>query len=324
MKGIKHMKKKFFAMLLAICSLTSSAAFAQDIIPTITTSTEREICLDVPQGKFTNGVFMVPVRRICEIFNASCDWYEEERRIIINAPDNITRLFLYIGNDTLQIFTFTSVITGTNEYLPLDAPLEIVNDRTLVPFEQICRALKGECVWSEDKSSVIVKVPAELSEDRAVIYLKTDAADVKAGDEITVDIMGKNLDVSDEFGFIGYSAGVIFNKSEFEYVSATLEGNTDPAVEYVKAENTNFTDDSIKTVCLNPVSFDYSDEAVCIGKIVFKALTDDGGEIKLSNRIYTIGDDTALVYAHNETTEHMIMLNRGTQLKIDTTAVTLN
>ncbi len=323
MKGIKHMKKRFFAILLAICSLASSAAFAEEIIPTITTSTEREICLDVPRGKFTNGVFMVPVRRICEMFNASCDWYGEEQRIIINTPDNITRLFLYIGNDTLQIFTFTSVITGTNEYLPLDAPLEIVNDRTLVPFEQICRALKGECVWSEDKSSVTVKVPAELSEDRAEIYLKADAQDIKAGDEITVDIMAKNLDISDKFDFIGYSAGVIFNKSEFEYVSAKLEGNTDPAVEYIKAENINFTDDSIKTVCLNPVAFDYGDEDVCIGKIVLKALTDNGGEVKLSNRIYTIGDDTALVYSHNETSEY-IMLSRGTQLKIDTTPVTLN
>ena len=277
----------------------------------------------MPQGKFVNGVFMVPVRRICEIFDASCDWYGEEKKIIINTPDNITRIFLSIGNDTMQIFTFTSVITGTNEYLPLDAPLEIVNDRTLVPFEQLCKALKGECVWSEDKSSVTVKVPAELSKDRAVIYLKTDAADVKAGDEITVDIMGKNLDVSNEFSFIGYSAGVIFNKSEFEYVSATLEGNTDPAVEYVKAENTNFTDDSIKTVCLNPVAFDYGDEDVCIGKIVFKALTDNGGEVKLSNRIYTIGDDTSLVYSHKETAAY-ISLSRGTQLKIDTTAIALN
>lgn len=317
------MKKKILAALLALCSFASTAAFAEDIIPTITTSTGKEICFDVPQGEFTDGVFMAPVRRICEIFNASCDWYEEERRIIINAPDNITRLFLYIGNDQLQIFTFTSVISGTNEYLPLDAPLKIVNDRTMVPFEQLCKALKGECVWSEDKTSVKVNVPGELPADRAEIYLKADAQDVKAGDEVTVQIMAKNVDVSEEFGFIGYSAGVIFDKSAFEYVKSTLEGNADPSVEYVRAENANFTNDSIKAVCLNPVSFDYNDDEVCIGKVVFKALTDDGGEIKLSNRIYTIGDDTSLVYSHNETGAYVNM-SRGTQLKIDTTPVTLN
>ena len=317
------MKKKFLAALLVLCSLASTAAFAEDVIPTITTSTEREICLDVPQGKFVNGVFMVPVRRICEIFNASCDWNDENKRIIINSPDNITRLFLYIGNDQLQIFTFTSVISGINEYLPLDAPLEIVNDRTMVPFEQLCKALKGECVWAEDKSSVMVKVPGELAEDRAEIYLKADMQDVKAGDEITIQIMAKNVDVSDEFGFIGYSAGVIFDKSVFEYVSSHLVGNTDPTVEYVRAENTKFTNDSIKTVCLNPVSFDYNDDEVCIGKLVFKALSDNGGEIKLSNRIYTVGDDTSLVYSHNETGAY-INLSRGTQLKIDTTPVTFN
>lgn len=317
------MKKKILAALLALCSFVSTAAFAEDVIPTITTSTEREICLDVPQGRFVDGVFMVPVRRVCEIFNARCDWYEEEKRIIINSPDNITRLFLYIGNDQLQIFTFTSVISGTNEYLPLDAPLKIVNDRTMVPFEQLCKALKGECVWSEDKTSVKVNVPGELPADRAEIYLKADAQDVKAGDEVTVQIMAKNVDVSEEFGFIGYSAGVIFDKSAFEYVKSTLEGNTDPSVEYVRAENANFTNDSIKAVCLNPVSFDYNDDEVCIGKVVFKALTDDGGEIKLSNRIYTIGDDTSLVYSHNETGAYVNM-SRGTQLKIDTTPVTLN
>lgn len=317
------MKKKILAALLALCSFASTAAFAEDIIPTITTSTGKEICFDVPQGEFTDGVFMAPVRRICEIFNASCDWYEEERRIIINAPDNITRLFLYIGNDQLQIFTFTSVISGTNEYLPLDAPLKIVNDRTMVPFEQLCKALKGECVWSEDKTSVKVNVPGELPADRAEIYLKADAQDVKAGDEVTVQIMAKNIDVSEEFGFIGYSAGVIFDKSAFEYVKSTLEGNADPSVEYVRAENANFTNDSIKAVCLNPVSFDYNDDEVCIGKVVFKALTDDGGEIKLSNRIYTIGDDTSLVYSHNETGAYVNM-SHGTQLKIDTTPVTLN
>ncbi len=317
------MKKKFLAALLAFCSFASTAAFAEDIIPTITTSTEREICLDVPQGEFVDGVFMVPVRRICEIFDASCDWYGDERKIIINTPDNITRVFLYLDKDTFRIFTFTSVITGDAEDLTLDAPLKIVDDRTMVPFEQLCKALKGECVWSEDKTSVKVNVPAELSEDRAEIYLKADTQDVNAGDEVTVQIMAKNLDVSDEFAFIGYSAGVIFDKNAFEYVSSHLVGNTDPTVEYVRAENTNFTNDSIKTVCINPVSFDYSDDEVCIGKVVFKALTDDGGEIKLSNRIYTIGDDTSLVYSHDETGAY-VNLSRGTQLKIDTTAITLN
>ena len=317
------MKKKLLAALLALCSIASTVVFAEDVIPAITTSTEREICLDVPQGKFVNGVFMVPVRRVCEIFNASCDWYGEERKIIINTPDDITRVFLYLDKDTFRIFTFTSVITGDAQDLLLDAPLEIVNDRTMVPFEQLCKALKGECVWSEDRTSVKVNVPAELSDERAEIYLKADVQDVKAGDEITVQVMGKNLDVSEEFGFIGYSAGVIFDKSAFEYVTSTLEGNTNPGVEYVKAENTNFTDDSIKTVLLNPVSFDYGDEEVCIGKIVFKALTDNGGEIKLSNRIYTVGDDTTLVFSHNETSSY-IRLSRGTQLKIDLSPIVLN
>ena len=61
------MKKKFLAALLALCSFASTIAFAEDVIPTITTSTGKEICLDIPQGEFVDGVFMVPVRRIHDL-----------------------------------------------------------------------------------------------------------------------------------------------------------------------------------------------------------------------------------------------------------------
>ena len=153
------MKKRIISAVMLICMLLTSTAFAE-VIPTINTSVGREVCLDVPQGKFTeNGVFMVPVRRICDIFNARCDWYGDERMIILNTPDNITRVFLYIDREEFRIFTFTGLISGEGVNLPLEAPLEIVNDRTLVPFEQICKALKGEVTWSDDRTSVTVTAP---------------------------------------------------------------------------------------------------------------------------------------------------------------------
>ena len=316
------MKKRILSIVLMIMML-STTAFAQSE-PQIITSTGREICLDAPLGKYVSDVFMVPVRRVCDIFDASCTWFGEERMVVIDSPDNITRLFLYIDKSDFRIFTFTGVISGEAVDLPLEAPLEIVQDRTMVPFEQICRALKGECVWSEDKSMVTVNVPAPAKETKkAEIYLAADKTDAAAGEEITVNIMAKNLDILNGYGLAGLSAGVIFDKAAFEHVSTDLTNDKGEILETAKFENKEFTADSVKTVCFATSIFAQGDEEVCIGKIVLRAKSDDGGEVKLSNRIYTIGKDTELVYM-DTAGESIANIGSGAHLVINTQPVLFN
>ena len=316
------MKKRILSIALMIMML-STVAFAQST-PQIITSNGREICLDEPLGKYVDGVFMVPVRRVCDIFDADCTWFGEERMVVIDSPDNITRLFLYIDKAQFRIFTFTGVITGEAVDLPLEAPLEIVKDRTMVPFEQICRALKGECVWSEDKSVVTVNVP-RLAKDtkKAEIYLTSDKTDVTAGDEIEVSIMAKNLDILKGYGLVGLSAGIIFDKAAFEHISTDLTDNKGEIIEAAKFENKEFTPDSVKTVCFATSIFATGDEEVCIGKIVLRAKSDDGGEVKLSNRIYTIGNDTELVYM-DASGESIANVGSATYFAINTQPVLFN
>ncbi len=318
MKGI-YIMKKLLSFIMAALVLLSTTAFAE-ILPKIYTSSDREICLDVPQGKFVDGVFMAPVRRVCEIFDASCDWYSENQSIIINSKDNVTRIFLYIGNPTIRVFTFTGVISGSGENFPLEAPIEIVNDRTMVPFEQLCKALKGECVWNEDKTEVLVKVAEADAPKKAEIYLTQDKEDVAAGDEVTITVMGKNLDIMEQYGFSGLSTAVIFDKAAFEHVSTDITDADGNLVKALKFENKEFTNDSVKTVTFATEPFAYGDEEVKIGKIVLKALTDKGGEVKLSNRIYTIGSDTELVYM-DKSGESLASVNKGTELSINTSPV---
>lgn len=309
------MKKRILAAIMLVCTLLSSTAFAEEIIPQINTAAGRQVCLDVPQGKFSNGVFMVPVRRICEIFNASCDWYGDKRMIIINTPDNVTRVFLYIDSAEFRIFTFTGVLSGDGVNLPLEAPLEIVNDRTMVPFEQICKALKGEVVWSEDKTSVTVTAPEKEAETKAEIYIKANKEDVFAGDEVELTLYAKNANILDNYNFTGYSMAVIYDRAKFEYINSTLVNVEGTNVEAVKLENKNYSADSSKAVLLATAPLTITNDETIIGKIILKALTDDGGEIRLSDRVYTNGEDTALVYTKAES-EEMAMLSRGSVLTI--------
>lgn len=309
------MKKRIVSAAVIVCMLLTSVAFAE-VIPTINTSAGREICLDVPQGKITeNGVFMVPVRRICEIFNARCDWYGDERMIILNTSDNVTRIFLYIDRAEFRIFTFTGVISGEGVNLPLDAPLEIVNNRTLVPFEQICKALKGEVVWSEDRTSVTVTVPEKELETKAEIYIKADKEDVAAGEDVELTLIAKNANILENYNFTGFSMAVVYDRTKFEYVSSVLTNPQGDMIEAIKLENKNYSDDSSKAVLLGTAPMSITSDETVIGKIAFKALTDEGGEISLSNRVYTAGDDTALVYTKADS-EEMVMINRGTMLTI--------
>ncbi len=317
------MKKKLISIILAALVLLPSGAFA-NTVPEIFSSEGRQICLDVPAGMYKDGVLMVPVRRVCEIFDANCDWYGDTRSIIIDSKDNITRIFLYLDKPEFRIFTFTSIISGEAQDLMLEAPLEIVEDRTMVPFEQICKALNGECIWSDDKTQVTVNVPLPEKEiKKAEIYLAGDTADVSQGEEVTIKIMGKNLGILEGFGLSGISAGVIFDKEKFEHVSTDLADAEGNIVESAKFENKAFTKDSVKTVCFGTKSLGYGDEDVCIGKIVLKALTDDGGEVKLSNRVYTIGQDTELVYM-DEKGESIATISKAAHLVIHTDPAVFN
>lgn len=314
--------KKILSIILLMTVIFATFTVAQ-AAPAITTEAGREICLEFPEGEFHGDVFMVPVRRICDVFSATCDWYEEDRKIIINSKDNITRIFLYIDKPTYRIFTFTGLLSGEGVNYELAAPLKIVQDRTMVPLEQLCQALNGSCTWNQDKSQVVIKT-GEIDPERKVpgLYIQSDATDVNKDDTVVVNIKANNLQISDSFSFSGYTAGLIYNKKEFEFVSCTLTDNEGNDIESLNMENLDFTEDSIKLVRVLGLPIDHVDKDALVGRVVLKALTDNGGEIRISSRIYTIGDDTSVVYVQRESSS-LVSIKDGLDLKIDTNPVSI-
>ena len=108
---------------------------------------------------------------------------------------------------------------------------------------------------------------------------------------------------------------VIYDKTKFEYVNSVLVNAEETRVEAVKLENKNYSADSSKAVLLATTPLIITNDETVIGKITLKALTDDGGEIRLSDRVYTNGEDTGLVYTKAES-EEMAMVSRGSVLTI--------
>lgn len=317
--------KKLFALLMAsaLC-LSSAAAFAQEV-PKVMAG-EREISMDEVDMEYVDGVLMIPVRRLCSVAGAECDWYGDEQKIVINTKDSMTRIFLYIGSDELHVFTFKDIINGTSEYTTLEAPLKIVNDRTLVPFEQLCRALKLEYEWSEDKSLVTIKTGEVITDAlRAEASIVADKEDVNAGDIVEVSVILKNMGtLYPDYGYNGYSAGIIYNFEEFELVSSTLTMPDGTEVGGVGAENAQaFRDDQLMVAYVNAKNFPYEGDTMIAGKIVLKALTDNGGTLRLSDRISSRGQNTTFVIGNLTDINDLRTLQKASELKLDVTELVI-
>ena len=315
------MKKRILSAIFALSIVASSAiSVAAETLPTVTWG-EREILFNATPSRFTDGVFTVPVRRICQLAGAKVSWSEENQRIIIDTKDNMTRIFLYINKDEYRVFKFTSVADGVGTNYKISTPATIVDGRTLVPFEQLCDALGLEYTWSEDKSTVSVKSLYTPEEKRVGMYLEADKEDVSAGDEIVVNVMASNLDLYPGYDCAGYSAGVIFDKNEFEFVSSCLinpDGTKNTGA--LGADNAYFTDDSAKVVYIMVTPEQNDAPVAAVGQVVLKALTDNGGKISLSNRISSVGYDTTILFSGREDGK-TIGLDTEAKLQIVTDAI---
>ena len=312
------MKKKIWASCLAAALCLGSISFAETI-PTIRVA-ERTISFNKPEGEMSGGVFTAPVRRICDVLGASVDWYEDKQMIIINSKDNMTRLFLYIGNENLRVFTFTSVAEGTAEEFKLDAPLKIENGRTLVPFEQICKALKAEVKWSDDRSvATIVTDEAPTDEKKVEMYLKVDKEDVNKDDIVEVSVMADNVDLYKDYMYAGYTAAVIYDPSEFEFVKSCIgDGSEDKYEGALGADNAGFTKDSVKAVYISVDKETFEGNTGVAGKLTFKALSDNGGKFKLSDRISDVGYDTSIMFTETANIKNTVLLQKSSELKLIT------
>ena len=105
-----------------------------------------ELTLDVPP-MLENDRTLVPMRAIFEVLGAEVSWYPEDRTIVAVRGD--TTVFMQVDDWYMSV---------NDEWIRLDAPPRIVNDRTLIPLRAVAEALGAQVGWDEATQTVTVEL----------------------------------------------------------------------------------------------------------------------------------------------------------------------
>ena len=105
-----------------------------------------ELEFDVPP-MLENDRTLVPMRAIFEALGAEVSWYPEDRTIVAVRGD--TTVFMQVDDWYMAV---------NDEWIALDAPPRIVNDRTLIPLRAVAEAFGAQVGWDEATQTVTVEL----------------------------------------------------------------------------------------------------------------------------------------------------------------------
>ena len=105
-----------------------------------------ELTLDVPP-MLENDRTLVPMRAIFEALGAEVSWYPEDRTIV--AVRGGTTVFMQVDDWYMSV---------NDEWIRLDAPPRIVNDRTLIPLRAVAEAFGAQVGWDEATQTATVEL----------------------------------------------------------------------------------------------------------------------------------------------------------------------
>ncbi len=332
------MKKTLLTLTLALSLLVSSApamaANKAEAEPDVIVNGSAINFAD-QSAKIIDGFTLVPARGVFEAMGFTVEWDGDTRTVEVTSDTGVRTVYITIDSKVLNIHTFKSLMEIEKKEFTLEVPAQILNDRTMIPLRAVSEAFGADVRWDNDAYCVTITsgppillegyTPEEEPEvdTRPALSLSTDATDVKAGDEVIVYV---NLDNIPENAYLSnISATFTYNKDEFEYVanSGSLINNADEAFgASLFVENPDFSATSAKAIF---IIIDGSVARSTNGKIfkaTFKAKTDNGGTIALSNAYNTeLGYDTSVDFATETETETVDTTYDGTELNIDLTPV---
>ncbi len=147
------MKKIFLITLVAIMLLGIRAFAAEN--PTVKLN-GNEIVFADQTAIIKNDRTLVPARGVFEAMGAKVKWHEKERRVQIDSRDNITRVYLTIDSDNMEVYKFKSIFAADREDKTLDVPAQIINDRTMIPLRAVSEAFDCKVEWDGDAREVII------------------------------------------------------------------------------------------------------------------------------------------------------------------------
>ena len=147
------MKKIVSITLAAIMLLGISAVAAEN--PTVKLN-GNEIVFADQTAIIKNDRTLVPARGVFEAMGAKVKWHEKERRVQIDSRDNITRVYLTIDSDNMEVYKFKSIFSADREDKTLDVAAQIINDRTMIPLRAVSEAFECNVEWDGDAREVII------------------------------------------------------------------------------------------------------------------------------------------------------------------------
>ncbi len=135
---------------------------------------------------------MVPLRAIFEAYGAKIEWNATTKTVVATSEEGVT-ITLTVGSKEMKV---------GDKVVTLDAPAQIIKDRTLVPVRAIAEAFGAEVAWDATTKTVAVKKPVkeaakeEAKDAKEAVKeeakdakeaVKEEAKDAKATDTKTTD-----------------------------------------------------------------------------------------------------------------------------------------
>lgn len=239
-----------------------------------------------------NDRAMIPVREVLEAIGATVDWDTETQSINITSRAYAR----YLRDMGVEGYEVNYPLSGGS--VDFDKAPEDVSERTY------------------DRTTDLPK-----------LSLSTDAAEVKKGDTVDVYVDISNIEkYSEEDTYLStMSLGVVYDHEKLKYTGYTyLNGETEYSAA-LDSVNEAFRSDCMKISSVASLSTASDRTPIAnghIAKISFEALTDDGGEVSISDSIHSrIGKDTELGFDFGE--GDITTVGEANELYIDTSVLVI-
>ena len=277
-----------------------------------------EILFDDQAPIIVEGRTLIPARGVFEALGCKVSWDGDRQLVTIESDRNIKRIFITIGSDQMRILTYKTILSSDESFVKLDVPAQIMNDRTMIPFRAISEALGHGVEWDHEAYAVLIKKAqsAAADEKKLALSLSTDAVDVKAGDEVVVNLNVENLDLYKGSFLSGIAASIEYDKNNFDFVKAYMCNENGENLGASGAENPDYTADSLKVMYLTINSNVAMKADGTVMKFVFTAKNDAKGTFALTDRYNTKVGYDATILVDDGTKSQTI---QGDALAVDTT-----
>ncbi len=149
--------------------IATCTAAVQPLVEVSSLGTEITVSVDGAPVDFpdqapylTNNRTMVPLRFISEAMGAKVDWDEDNRKVIVE------------GNKVIELTLDSDQATINGTAVQLDAPPQVMGQRTMIPLRFVSEALGAEVKYVQTGNSSQIppawRIDVDVSEQKVRIY----------------------------------------------------------------------------------------------------------------------------------------------------------